>query len=219
MNETGRKPTTGRQSPSRLYIPRPLTTQLRTTRGGDRNVEPCEDSNRQHIGSRSNALGISCTLILTLNSVGCTRIYLWSSCDARLMYTRMIDLTGCYLRCNFIKHSQTRDGTGNACLTCFLALSKRDLQPLLWDLFSSPSIQLDPVRLWRRSHGYFTHIFLTKAENRLSKFICRRSVVTSGWSGVLHQWNWHFIIIIVVVVVIITIKPPPPPKKVNTLTS
>ena len=25
-------------------------------------------------------------LILTLNSVGCIQIYLWSECDARLMY-------------------------------------------------------------------------------------------------------------------------------------
>ena len=25
---------------------------------------------------------------------------------------------------------------------------------------------------------------------------CRRSVVASGYSGFLHQWNWHFIIII-----------------------
>ena len=36
-------------------------------------------------------------LILTLNSVRCTQIYLSSSCDARLMYARMIDLTGFYI--------------------------------------------------------------------------------------------------------------------------
>ena len=32
-----------------------------------------------------------------LNSVSCTQIYLWSLCDARLMYARMIDLTGFYM--------------------------------------------------------------------------------------------------------------------------
>ena len=35
-------------------------------------------------------------LICTLNSVGCTQIYLWSSYDAMLMY-----FTGFYVRCNF----------------------------------------------------------------------------------------------------------------------
>ena len=38
--------------------------------------------------------GVSCALILTLNSVGCTQIYLCSSCNVRLMYARMRDLMG-----------------------------------------------------------------------------------------------------------------------------
>ena len=42
-----------------------------------------------------------CALILMLNSVSCTQSYLWSSCDARLMYARMIDLTGFYMQWAF----------------------------------------------------------------------------------------------------------------------
>ena len=42
-----------------------------------------------------------CALILMLNSLGCTQMYLRSSCDARFVYARMIDLTGFCLRCSF----------------------------------------------------------------------------------------------------------------------
>ena len=42
-----------------------------------------------------------CALILMLNSVSGTQIYLRGLCDARLMYARMIDLTGFYMRWTF----------------------------------------------------------------------------------------------------------------------
>ena len=45
--------------------------------------------------------GVSCALILTLNSVYWIQIHLWSSYDARLMYARRTVLTGCYLGCSF----------------------------------------------------------------------------------------------------------------------
>ena len=70
MNETRRNPTTGRQPPSLFdkwhgifYMPnrideaghtKAFITQLRST--GGKTVQPREDSNRQHIGSQSNAL-------------------------------------------------------------------------------------------------------------------------------------------------------------------
>ena len=71
MNETRRNPTTGRQPPSLFdkwhgifYMPNRIDeaghtkafdyTQLRST--GGKTVQPREDSNRQHIGSQSNAL-------------------------------------------------------------------------------------------------------------------------------------------------------------------
>ena len=67
MNETRRKPTNGRQSPSLFdklqgifYMPSRVHTKafdypVAEHRGGDRNVQPREDSNRQHIGSHSKA--------------------------------------------------------------------------------------------------------------------------------------------------------------------
>ena len=77
MNETRRKPTTGRQSPSlfnkwhgTFYMPSCIDTVVHTKAfdyplnpvaehwggGESRNVQPHEDSNRQHISSQSNAL-------------------------------------------------------------------------------------------------------------------------------------------------------------------
>ena len=73
MNETRRKPTTGRQSPSLFdkwhgifYMPS-RTDKARHTKAFDypvvehwstenRNVQPREDSNRQHIGPQLNTL-------------------------------------------------------------------------------------------------------------------------------------------------------------------
>ena len=62
--------------------------------------------------------GVSCALIPMLNSVACTqitKIYLWSSCDARLMYARMVDLTGAYVRRSF-KESGIRSSREHRCL-------------------------------------------------------------------------------------------------------
>ena len=73
MNETRRKPTTGRQSPSLFdkwheifYMPSRIDTAVHTIKAFDypvaehlgegRNVQACEDSNRQHIGLQLNAL-------------------------------------------------------------------------------------------------------------------------------------------------------------------
>ena len=75
MNEPRRKPTTGRQYPllisirgmgsficpvaqTRLDIARPLIIPSRST-GGNRNVQPHEDSKRQHIGSHGTRYQLS----------------------------------------------------------------------------------------------------------------------------------------------------------------
>ena len=73
MNETRRKPTSGRQSPSLsdkwhgiFYMPSRIDTAVHTKAfdysvaehwGENRNVQPHKDSNQQHIGSQSNAPG------------------------------------------------------------------------------------------------------------------------------------------------------------------
>ena len=72
MNETRKKPTTGRQSPSLFdkwhtifYMPSRIDMAVHTKAFDypfaehwreNRNVQPGEDSNRQYIGSQSNAL-------------------------------------------------------------------------------------------------------------------------------------------------------------------
>ena len=69
------------------------------------------DENGSRVGERFR---VSCALNLMLNSVGCTRIYLCSSCGARLMCARMIDLPGFYLQCRRITRGGGRFSGGES---------------------------------------------------------------------------------------------------------
>ena len=66
---------------------------------------------------------VSCALIHTLNPVCRTKIYLWSSCDARLMDARVMDFVGFYFRWGFMSiHPSWPNLVAN--LDCFSTCNK-----------------------------------------------------------------------------------------------